>query len=74
MENNQGQAQSQQTSQSKEPQTAIPADNNWHDFNAPVSSFKSPVGCEIEPLSGTFGRVRSLEQTDQTIEVSYNAG
>lgn len=66
--------QSAQSQQTTGPTQNITADANWHDFGGAVSSFKSPVGCEIEPLAGTFGRVRSLEPSDQQIEVSYNQG
>jgi hypothetical protein len=65
-------SQSQNTTQSG--QTAIPADGNWHDFKQTPTAFKSPVGCEINPLAGNFGQVRSLESSGDSIEVTYNQG
>jgi hypothetical protein len=73
MENQGSQSQGSQSQQNTQ-QTAIPADGNWHQFTQTPTSFKSPVGCEINPLAGTFGEVRSLESSDQSIEVSYNQG
>ena len=73
MENQGSQSQGSQQNTQSQP-TAIPADGQWHDFTQTPTAFKSPVGCEINPLSGTFGQVRSLENSDQSIEVTYNQG
>jgi len=77
MDNNQGQAQGSTQQQSGTTQngnvTTLAADGDWHDFQQPVESFLSKTGVEIQPQVGTFGRVRSLDKSDNEIEIVYAA-